>query len=531
MTRKETRWLVGGMLIGMLAVSAVAAGLWLRFQRNQTAEASPTPPVASEPVPAAAPTSGATDEAVQLSPDEQTKIGLQTESVRRESVTEDIVAIGRVEEPETSIGTISTRFGGRLEHLFVNFIGQPVQKGDPVATVVITSQPVMKDDPVSSIYSRELIAAAEEYKFALENRQHAHASSRADAQAQADALVDASRVRLQRWGLTSEQIDGLLASPEQPIRVTIYAEVSGLVRLRKVTEGQFVNAGDALIDLTNLSTVWVKADVFDADIARIRPGLMATITSEALPGTKVTGTVDFMDTHSDPQTRTTPIRIAVDNPGTRLKPGMVVQSTFHSSLGSMLTIPRDAVIDTGVDKVVYLARDNGVFQKRRIQVGLPFKERYPVTEGLANGDKVVTNGVFLVDSQTRLTGGLTGLFGGSKSFAETSTPTAAGNGAFKMTFRIDPDPPMGGKENTMHVSLVDAAGKPVRDAQVHLTFVMPAMPSMHMPEMRNGGDLKWNGSEYAGPIQILMAGGWSVAIEARRGSDLLTTYKTQLNAH
>jgi RND family efflux transporter MFP subunit len=481
-------------------------------------------------VPTISAPSGNADGAAQLSPEEQTKIGLQTAEVRREPVSEDILAIGRVEEPETAVATISTRFGGRVEHLFLNYTGQPVQKGDPVATIAITGQPVGKDDPVSSIYSRDLIAAAEEYKFALENRQHAHAASRPDATAQADALVDASRVRLERFGLTSDQIDSLLTSPEQPIRTTVYSSASGIVGSRKVREGQFVNAGDALVDLTDLKTVWVKADVFDSDIARIRPGLSGTITSEALPGTKLTGTVGFIDPHSDPQNRTTPVRIQVDNPGTRLKPGMVVQCSFHFSLGTVVTVPREAVIDTGTEKVVYLARDNGVFEKRRVEVGAPIKDHYPVTGGLAVGDRVVTTGAFLVDSQTRLTGGLTGLFGGSKSFTDGATPQASVTSAFKISFKIDPDPPQGLKENTVHVSLTDASGKPVSDAQVRMTFVMPAMPAMNMPEMRNGADLTWTGADYVGPIQIMMAGGWNVSIEARRGTELLTTYTTHVNA-
>ena len=524
--KRETRSLVLGLTLG-IALSAVAAFV---VYRRQVAQPMPnTQPTMEQPQPTTQP-SEAAGRAVQLTPDEQRKIGVQTEEVRRESVTEDVAAIGRVVEPDTAIGTVSTRFGGRVERMFVAFPGQQVQKGDPIAIITISGQPVGKDDPVSSIYSRELIAAAEEYKFALENREHAHATSRPEAAAQAEALVEASRVRLERFGVTPDQIDGRVARPEQPIRVTVNAEASGIVRSRKVTEGQFVNAGDALIELTDLSTVWVKADVFDTDLARIRPGLAVTIRSEALPGVKLTGVVNFIDPQSDAQTRTTPVRIQVDNPGTRLKPGMVVQPSFHFSLGNLLTVPRDAVIDTGEDKVVYIARDNGIFQKQRIQVGTPLKDRYPVLEGLSAGDKVVTKGVFLVDSQTRLTGGMAGLFGGSKSFTEAAPATPTATSAYKMTFRTDPDPPQGAKQNVIHVSLVDAAGKPVSDAQVRATFVMPAMPAMSMPEMRNGAELKWTGSDYAGPIQILTPGGWNVTVEARRGNELLTTLQTRINA-
>jgi nitrogen fixation protein FixH len=163
-------------------------------------------------------------------------------------------------------------------------------------------------------------------------------------------------------------------------------------------------------------------------------------------------------------------------------------------------------------------------------VGASVKNRYPVLDGLISGDKVVTNGAFLIDSQTRLTGGLTGMFGGSKSFTGTAIPAAPAKSAFRWTFRIDPDPPQGARQSTIHVTLADAAGKPVSDAQIRLTFTMPAMPAMNMPEMKNGAELRWTGSDYAGPIQIMMAGGWNVAVEARRGGELLAQYQTHLNA-
>jgi len=532
MTRAESRWLFVGVLAGALVAGAIGFGVYYKVQHKQSMEAAPTAASTNEAASTAPAMPADRQSAVQLSPEEQTKIGLQTVEVRRESVTEDIVSIGRVEGPETALATISTRFGGRVEHLFVNFTGQPVKQGDPVAAIQITAQPAGKDDPVSSIYSRDLIAAAEEYKFALQNREHAHASSRQDAIAQADALVEASRVRLERFGLSPEQISTVLTTPEQPIRVTVQATSSGIVQSRKVAEGQFVNAGDTLIELTNLNTVWVKADVFDTDLSRIRPGLSGTITSDAIAGLKLTGKVDFIDPHSNPETRTTPVRIQVDNPGTRLRPGMIVQAAFHIGLGNVLTVPREAVLDSGTEKIVYVARDNGVFEQQRVQVATPLKDRYPVTEGLKPGDKVVTNGVFLVDSQTRLTGGLTGMFGGSKSYSDSATPAgvAPPTSGYKLTFKIEPDPPQGAKPNTIHISLTDPSGKPVSDAQVRLTFTMPAMPAMNMPAMKNGAELKWTGSEYTGPIQIMMAGGWNVGIEARRGNEVLATSQAHINA-
>lgn len=115
--------------------------------------------------------------------------------------------------------------------------------------------------------------------------------------------------------------------------------------------------------------------------------------------------------------------------------------------------------------------------------------------------------------------------------AASSTPgTPASSGDYKVSFRVDPDPPAGAKENTVHVTLKDGDGKPVSDAQVHVQFTMPAMPEMKMPEMSNGTDLSWNGTDYSGPIQITMAGGWNIDVEAKRSGEVLTKYQTKLTA-
>jgi hypothetical protein len=115
--------------------------------------------------------------------------------------------------------------------------------------------------------------------------------------------------------------------------------------------------------------------------------------------------------------------------------------------------------------------------------------------------------------------------------AATPAPVAStAGGAHTINFRVDPDPPAGGKDNTVHVTVMDSAGKAVTDAEVHMTITMPAMPEMKMPEMINAADLKWNGSDYSGPIQISMAGGWNVVVEAKRGNEVLATHKSSISA-
>jgi multidrug efflux pump subunit AcrA (membrane-fusion protein) len=321
----------------------------------------------------------------------------------------------------------------------------------------------------------------------------------------------------------------MIVSPEQSAGTTIYSESDGIVRTLNVSEGRFVSPEEVLAVLADLSTVLVKADVFESDIGGVRLGLKARISSEALPK-EVIGEVKLIDSRSDQQTGSTPVRIQVQNPGMRLKPGMFVRCVLQVPLGSdVLTVQRTAVIDTGMYKIVYVALGRGVFERRSIRVGMPGKDLYPVIAGLAEGDKVVTNGAFLIDSQARITGGITTLYGDSKSF---NLPAASvSGGTYSFTFRTSPEPPAPGSDNRAHVTVLDSAGKPVSDAEVRVTAVMPAMPSMGMPEMRDTADLQWDGSEYMGSLKVGMAGPWNVVVEARRNDQLLATYQTRFDVH
>jgi len=156
-----------------------------------------------------------------------------------------------------------------------------------------------------------------------------------------------------------------------------------------------------------------------------------------------------------------------------------------------------------------------------------------VLKGLRDGEQIVVNGNFLIDSQTRLTGGMTGLFGGSKEFT-TQNASHAGNtpaaSSLKFSLTTEPDPLKGNGMASFHARLTDAHGAPVTDAQVKLALVMPAMPVMNMPEMRSAGDLHWNGSEYVGQIRIPMSGAWNTTIEASRAGKTVAVEHARLRA-
>jgi Cu(I)/Ag(I) efflux system membrane fusion protein len=351
----------------------------------------------------------------------------------------------------------------------------------------------------------------------------------------AEDLVTASRRRLELWGLTTQQLDEIASSAKPQIELPIYSTVSGVVTDRKVTQGQYVNAGEVLFTVTDLSTIWVRADVYQPDLPSVHTGQPVEITSDSLPGTTLHGRVEFLDTSINPQTRTASARIQVPNPNMRLRPGMFVQVKFAAPVGQdILAIPRSAVLDTGTRKIVYVAKGNGEFEGRQVQLGIPGNDYYPVLAGLKEGELIVSQGSFLIDSQTRITAGMTGLYGGSKEFDHGQSdqgqaqPPAVPQ--LKFAFRSDPETPRGNSDTTLHVTVLDASGKPVSDAQVKVTLIMPAMPAMGMGEMRAAADLIWKGSDYVGTIKVPTGGSWNVEVNAVRNGQLLGSYHARLNA-
>jgi Cu(I)/Ag(I) efflux system membrane fusion protein/cobalt-zinc-cadmium efflux system membrane fusion protein len=306
---------------------------------------------------------------------------------------------------------------------------------------------------------------------------------------------------------------------------------------RKVTQGQYVNAGDTLFTVADLSQVWIKAEVYEEQLPQIRAGQAVEITGESLPNQTLHGRVDFIEPSANAQTRTVPVHVHVSNPGMRLLPGMFVNTTFVSRAAqASIVVPRSAVLDTGMRKIVYVARPNGVFEAREVTVGSPSDDLFPVATGLAPGDKVVLNGNFLIDSQAHLSSGMSGLYGGSKEFngGQGAAASSGGNGASqeRIEFNANPDPLKAGGDNTFEARVLDTDGKPVADAQVVLTFVMPAMPSMNMPEMKSTVALQWtpNRSMYVGTGHPSMAGTWNLIVEARRNNAVTATFHTHMGA-
>ncbi len=526
MTTRERNLIITGVVLGVLCVAVLfGVALVLRpWMGDAKAGEAATPGYEAAEASShgehtghehAAPSPEATEPlaSVQLTEDEQRSIGLQTVLVERRSLRQELAAVGRVDEAETKVANISARIGGRIDQLHVDFTGQPVRLGQPIA----------------EIYSPEVLASAEEYRLALENRKRLGTAAEQQALAGADDLVAASRRRLELWGLSAQQIQNIAISEEPRVDLTIFSSANGIVTERKVTRGQYVNAGDVLYTVADLGTVWVKADVFANDLPFVHVGQSAEITSESLPDTKLRGQVSFLEPMVNAQTRTTAARIQVANPRMSLRPGMFVQVRFAMPAAEkVLAVARSAAVDTGTHKLVYVAKGGGVFEAREVRLGPASDEYYPVLAGLHAGERIVTQGNFLLDSQTRITGGMSGMFGGSKEYSQQAgAPETA---QWKIVLRSDPAVPQGGSKASLDVSVQDAKGQPVRDAQVRVTLFMPAMPAMGMGEMRESATLSPVGSEYAGSISVPTSGTWTVTVEVSRAGQPLTSYRTSLNA-
>jgi Cu(I)/Ag(I) efflux system membrane fusion protein len=450
---------------------------------------------------------------VQLNPGEMTAAGVQVADVRTAVLKTSIDAFGRVEQPESQLAALSAWIGGRVDKLYVQYTGDRVRKGQRVA----------------DLYSPEVATALEEYRLALDHKNRLQQSDDAYARAQAESLTTASRRKLELWGIRPDQMT--IAADSGVPHVTIYANADGTVVERKVTQGQYVNAGETLLTLADLSEIWIKADVYEDQLPQIHPGQDVDIAAEALPNRKLHGHVQFIEPTTNPQTRTVPVHVHLPNPGMRLMPGMFVSVTFtNRALSAAVVVPRSAVLDTGTRKLVYVAKPGGVFEAREVKLGAPTEDLFPVVGGLKAGENVVLNGNFMIDSQAQLSSGMTGLYGGSKAFASGQQGQTGAGGVAKIELRTAGDLKEG--QNPFQASVTDDQGKPISDAQVTVTLVMPAMPSMNMPEMRNSFPLAWDPAHqiYAGKGAVPMSGSWTATVEARKDATLIASAHSRLTA-
>ncbi len=388
-----------------------------------------------------------------------------------------------------------------------------------------TGQFVRKGQRLFTVYSPELLTTQQEYLLALRMRaqaRQAQAPSQIGETSQyTDRLVDSARRRLALWDLPAEEIRAVEQSQQPQSAVVFRSPVSGFVIEKRVVQGMHATAGESLYRITDLSSVWVEADIYERELSSLRRGAPATITLDAYPGARFQGRVIYIYPFVDEKTRTVKARFEFSNRDGRLKPGMYANVELSAPARDGLAVPANAVLDSGSEQIVFVAKGDGYFEPRRVAIGQHLGDTIEIREGVQEGEQVATSATFFLDSESQLRASLQG-FESTQTAAPTSHAPAQ-QPQLQITFRSQPDPPKAG-ENLLEVEIRTADGKPVDDADVTVAFYMAAMPTMNMPAMRNEAKLPHVGNGvYRGTGTIMMAARWETTVNVTRGGQRLGT--------
>lgn len=322
------------------------------------------------------------DKAIQIDEARQREIGITTDKVTRGPMTLDIRAVGKLAYDESRLTDVVLKVGGYVSDLRVRATGQPVKKGEPLFL----------------LYSPDLFAAEQDYLVARSSRELIGSGGRGDG------LVRAAEQKLALLGLSSAQIRQIADKGEPIEKLLFTAPAGGSVIEKNVVDGDAVTAGQRVFRIAALDEIWVEADLYEGDLARVKTGMAAQIVVGS--GPPLEGKVSFVYPYLDPQTRTGRVRIALPNKGLELKPDMYATVTLHVPLGDRLTIPLSAVVYAGPRRVVFVELGGGKLEPRDVSLGAKSGDRVEVVNGLAEGDVVVTSGNFLVSAESRLRGSL-----------------------------------------------------------------------------------------------------------------------------
>ena len=385
---KEIRRISAAIVSAVVTAVVIGVALWIQHSRGAWPFEHTAAPVATVPTTMPAATTGSDPNhnrvPVDVAQDTVKALGIRLETVGRQSLTQDVRAVATVVPDESRISHAHTRVSGWVEQLDVNTTGEMVRAGQPLLR----------------IFSQELLASQTEYLAARRATSASGISS---------VVVAGGRTRLGVLGMSPAEIDAIEQSGEPTRLVTVYAPRSGVVVNRGVTVGTSVDPSTTLLTIADLARVWVLAEVPEASITAVRPGSLARLDFPASGRPPFTARVDFVYPTLTERTRTLRVRLSAANAGGALKPGLYGTADFAATGQEVLTIPRDAVVDTGLQQHVFVAIGDR-FEPRPVTLGVQLADRVEIRSGLQDGDQIVASGVFLLDSESRLraTGGTGG---------------------------------------------------------------------------------------------------------------------------
>lgn len=425
---------VAGMVLGIVLAAVVVERLLgtgaapaapvtsTERARNATPAAAPAdglvpasqPPRAAAAPPATLDSGSVSTSEVRIDPAMLQDLGVRTTLVEPRLVTESIHTTGYVDYDERLVTQVNARVSGWIEKLYVAYTGQPVSRGETLLR----------------IYSPELVLTQEDYLRARKLAGTPNGGSEdGGAHSDGSSLMSAAETRLRLWGIAPSVLRKLAERGTPSETLPIQSPSSGVVTETKVVEGAYVRAGDPLYTVADLSRVWVYADVYESELPKVHTGQRAQVTSDALPGTSFRGVVTYIYPSVSEQSRTVRVRLEFSNPGLALRPGMYVKVTLlHRATAPTLAVPSEAVLDSGVRKIVIVALGRGHFAPRIIQTGTQSEGYFQVLAGLSRGERVVTSAQFLIDSESNLREALSAMSLKPTPGAATASPAPPAGG-------------------------------------------------------------------------------------------------------
>lgn len=383
----RSRRVIAPLVSAVMTATVVLGTGWIQYQRQSwpftTSERPAVPPVEHDM--AAMESATASDRIpVDVASSTARDLGIRVEEVQLQSLTQSVRAVATIVPDESRISHVHARVAGWIERLDINTTGELVQAGQPLARV----------------FSQELLSSQTEY---LAARRATTASGITSA------VVASGRTRLTVLGMSAGEIDEIEQSGTPRRLVTVVAPRSGVVVDRGITVGTAIDPSTTLLTIADLSRVWVLAEVPEADIPAVRVGATAQLDFPASGRAPFDARVDFLYPTLTERTRTLRVRLSVANSSGTLRPGLYGTAAFESTGAPTITIPRDAVVDTGRQQHVFVVIGDR-FEPRAVTLGVQLADRVEVRAGLKEGESIVSAGVFLLDSESRLraTGGASG---------------------------------------------------------------------------------------------------------------------------
>ncbi len=358
----------------------IAPDCGMRLEPVYSAENEPEGGLATE-------SSSASPGAVKISSDQQQVIGVKVGIVEKRPISHTIRINGRVSVDETRVYRTNATNDGWIQDVFPVTVGSLVTKNQPLA----------------SFYSPEFLSAEQAYFYAL-NALDRFAQQEASNEAQiklTKANIQQYRDALKNLGMGDPQLDELAKTREFTKKILIPAPVTGFVLARNVTPGERYERGKELFRFADMSHVWVLADVFENEAHYLKPGVTARVTAPNLNRAFYAKVSDILP-QFDPVSRTLKVRLEADNPGYVLRPDMFVDVELPVNLPPAISVPVDAVLDSGLKKTIFVERGNGFFEPRKVETGWRFGDRVEIVKGLIPGERIVVSGNFLLDSESRM---------------------------------------------------------------------------------------------------------------------------------